>query len=100
MQKEKEAIPIATNDKRQPQAKAPGQPHASKRRGSKKKRTPGSVAKSIFLNLGKFIVIMCCVGVMIGSVAAVLLSQYVVNATANDAQTIPRPLLDRMEVGS
>ena len=88
MQKEKEAIPIATNDKRQPQAKAPGQPHASKRRGSKKKRTPGSVAKSIFLNLGKFIVIMCCVGVMIGSVAAVLLSQYVVNATANDADLL------------
>ena len=48
--------------------------------GAKKRKKKGGVGKAILKGIAAF----CCICVIIGSVLAVMLSLYVVNATAND----------------
>ena len=84
---------MATNDKK-PTSRTPntsraqtsGASPAKKKR--KKKRTFWGVLGGGVKGVLKFITIMLCIMVMLGSVAAVLLSQYVVTATENDADLL------------
>ncbi len=61
---------------------------AAGRKKRKKRRTPWQVLGGGVMGVLKFFVIIGCVCVMIGSVAAVLVSQYVVTATENDADIL------------
>lgn len=67
-------------------AKASGKSSAGQKK--KKKRTVGSVLLNGFKGFLKFITVILCIVVMLGSVVAVLLSQYVVTATENDADLL------------
>lgn len=87
---------MATNDKKPTSSHTPNtsnaktseKPAPAKKKRRKKKRTFLGVLGSGVKGILKFITIIFCVVVMIGSVAAVLLSQYVVTATANDADLL------------
>ena len=58
------------------------------RKKRRKRRTPWQMLGGGLLGVLKFFVVIGCICVMIGSVAAVLVSQYVVTATENDADML------------
>ena len=61
---------------------------AAPRKKRRKRRTPWQMLGGGLLGVLKFFVVIGCICVMIGSVAAVLVSQYVVTATENDADML------------